>query len=116
MNVRLQEAQDQYFPDWLRMRESLYTGLTQEFHETEITIYHNASDKICMLAFLEDEAKPVGFIEISLRNVVDGCLSSPVAYLEGIFVEPAKRGVGIARTMLSYAKDWAQARSHIRKE
>ena len=62
-----------------------------------------------LLAFLDGEETPIGFIELALRNVVDGCLSSPVAYLEGIYVAPTKRGGGIARAMFSYARGWATA-------
>jgi aminoglycoside 6'-N-acetyltransferase I len=110
MNIRLREAENRDFPDWLRMRDALYSGLTQEFHETEMAIYHKAADKACVLAFLEGEETPIGFMELSLRNVVDGCLSSPVGYLEGIYIELTKRGAGITRALLSYAIGWAKAR------
>ena len=48
----------------------------------------------------------VGFAEVSLRNVVDGCLTSPVGYLEGIFVDPEQRGKGIGRLLLDRASFW----------
>lgn len=110
MKIRFREAESRDFPDWLRMRDALYSGLTKEFHEIEMAIYHKAADKACVLSFLDDEETPTGFMELSLRNVVDGCLSSPVGYLEGIYIEPTKRGEGIARTMFSYARDWARAK------
>lgn len=50
-------------------------------------IYFTDEDKTYLLAC--DEAGSVyGRVELSLRNVVDGCLSSPVGYVEGIFVDP----------------------------
>jgi hypothetical protein len=76
------------------MRDALYAGLTHAFHETEMAIYHKATDKACVLAFLEDGEMPIRLMALSLQNVVDGCLSSPVGYLEGTYREPARRGKG----------------------
>jgi aminoglycoside 6'-N-acetyltransferase I len=87
----------------------LYSGLTHAFHETEMAIYHKAADKACVLAFLDNGEIPIGLMELLLRHVVDGCLSSPVGYLEGLYIAPANRGRGIARAMLCYAMDWAKA-------
>ena len=90
------------------MRDALYAGLTHAFHETEMAIYHKATDKACVLAFLEDGEMPIRLMALSLQNVVDGCLSSPVGYLEGTYREPARRGKGDCRAMLSYGMGWAK--------
>ena len=45
-------------------------------------------------------------LELALRNIVDGCLSSPVGYLEGIVVNPEFRGRGISRLLLQEAENW----------
>ena len=59
-------------------------------------------------AIAEEDGVPAGFVEIVLRNLVDGCRTSPVAYLEAIFVEPQFRGRGIGRQLLNAAEDWAR--------
>ncbi|MDX1429289.1 MAG: GNAT family N-acetyltransferase, partial [Rhodothermales bacterium] len=41
-----------------------------------------------------------------LRNVVDGCLTSPVGYVEGIFVDEGHRGCGVARELLLRSEEW----------
>ena len=58
------------------------------------------------LYFVRNEA--VAFIILSLRNdYVEGTSSSPVGYLEGIYVKPEYRNQGIAREMVQYAIKWA---------
>ena len=52
---------------------------------------------------------PVGFAQCQLRhNYVEGTSSSPVGYLEGIFVAPAYQKRGIARILLSSCESWAK--------
>ena len=52
--------------------------------------------------------KPVAFISLSLRHdYVEGTDSSPVGYIEGIYVKPECRNKGIAAKLVSFAKEWA---------
>lgn len=51
---------------------------------------------------------PVAFMSLSLRHdYVEGTSSSPVGYLEGIYVKPEFRNKGIARELIEYAKKWS---------
>ncbi len=53
---------------------------------------------------------PAGFACCRLRrDYVEGASSSPVGYLEGIYVCPALRRRGAARALLAAAKCWAAA-------
>lgn len=56
---------------------------------------------------LEGE-KHIGFAQCQLRHdYVEGTASSPVGYLEGIYVEPDFRGRGIASQLLAQCETWA---------
>ncbi len=76
--------------------------LTQEFQQL---LY---KDDVCIfLAFTEDRA--VGFAQCQLRyDYVEGTQTSPVGYLEGIFVEQDFRGQGIAKQLLASCQAWAK--------
>lgn len=62
-------------------------------------------------AFVAEDGDPpaaVGFIEISIRPFADGCESQPVAHVEGWYVEPSSRKLGIGRALMNCAEAWAR--------
>jgi aminoglycoside 6'-N-acetyltransferase I len=55
------------------------------------------------------ETIPVGFAQSGLRNdYVEGTESSPVGYLEGIFVKAEYRNRGIGKKLLIQCEEWAK--------
>lgn len=60
------------------------------------------------VAYEADRA--IGFAQCQLRvDYVEGTSTSPVGYLEGIFVRPEFRGRGVARALLQACETWAAA-------
>ncbi len=56
-----------------------------------------------------EDGVPAGFAQCQLRHdYVEGTDSSPVGYLEGIYVREAYRGRGLAKALLSACEGWAQ--------
>lgn len=54
---------------------------------------------------------PVGFAQCQLRrDYVEGAQSSPVGYLEGIYIRPPYRGQGWARSLLGECEGWAASK------
>jgi len=52
----------------------------------------------------------VGFVEASQRvDYVNGTSTSPVAFLEGLYVEPTARRKGLARALVAEVERWAAA-------
>ncbi len=75
--------------------------------EEEFTELMNDPSAALLLALAGQEA--VGFAHCQLRrDYVEGTDSSPVGYLEGIYVLPAWRGRGIAAKLLRRCEDWAR--------
>ena len=57
---------------------------------------------------LSSTGAPVGFVEASKRSdYVNGTSSSPVAFLEGLYVVPAARRRGVARALVESVVAWA---------
>ncbi len=57
----------------------------------------------------EDQGEYVGFISLSVRtDYVEGSTTTPVAYLEGLYVKPEYRGTGIAKQLVARGEAWGQ--------
>lgn len=77
-------------------------GLTEEFYDSI-----NEESCVVFLALLDDLA--IGFAQCGLRHdYVEGTDSSPVGYLEGIFVAEEYRNRGVAKDMLEACQKWAK--------
>lgn len=58
----------------------------------------------------KEQEEAVGFAQCQLRHdYVEGTETSPVGYLEGIYVRDGARRQGIARKLLSACESWAKA-------
>lgn len=57
-----------------------------------------------------DDGQLLGFAEASQRAYGDGCDTSPVAWLEAIYVRAPWRRHGLARQLLSAVEAWARQR------
>ncbi len=55
------------------------------------------------------EGRLCGFAELGTRRFAEGCDSSPVAYLEGIWVDPDVRRTGVALALVREAEAWARS-------
>lgn len=66
-------------------------------------------EAVCFIAYVDD--KPIAFSQCQLRHdYVEGTESSPVGYLEGIFVSKGYRKQGHAAELLSECEKWARDR------
>jgi aminoglycoside 6'-N-acetyltransferase I len=50
----------------------------------------------------------VGFVEVALRSIADGCADAPVGYLEGLYVLPDDRRRGVGTALVDAAEAWAR--------
>lgn len=88
----------------------IYTGanvteLTEEFSE-------NIRNENSAFFIKFDDEKPVGFAEAGLRfDYVEGTDSSPVGYLEGIYVLPEYRRKGFARALVGECEKWVKSKN-----
>ncbi len=53
----------------------------------------------------------IGFINLSIRtDYVEGSNSSPVGFVEGIYVKPEYRNKGIAKKLIIKGEEWAKSK------
>lgn len=59
----------------------------------------------------ETEGQKMGFIHMSIRkDYVEGSSSSPVGYIEGLYVKPEYRNNGAARDLYEAGAKWAKSK------
>ena len=76
--------------------------------EPELASLTASDEAACFLAWNDNH--PIGFAQCQLRHdYVEGCDTSPVGFLEGIYVEAEHRRSGVARALLAACEDWARS-------
>lgn len=107
MNIVRATAEDA--DAWLAQRLALWPGDRRDEFAAEISrLLADPRDTIAFIA-RDDAGEAVGFVEAALRyDHVNGCKTSPVAFLEGIYTAPAHRRQGIARLMVDAVADWGR--------
>lgn len=87
----------------------LWPDNTVEEMRLEFSEIITKTDAAFFLAYAEETA--IGFAQFQLRHdYVEGADSSPVGYLEGIYVAEEYRKHGIARELLSACESWAKSK------
>jgi aminoglycoside 6'-N-acetyltransferase I len=77
--------------------------------EKEMINYIDSENGAVFIYF--DETIGAGFAQCSLRNdYVEGTKSSPVGYLEGIYVDTNHRNRGIGKKLLIQCEEWAKSK------
>ena len=83
-------------------KEHTLSDLADEFREII-----EKDDAVCFIKYVDD--KLVAFVQSQLRyDYVEGTESSPVGYLEGIFVAKEYRKQGYAAELLAECEKWAK--------
>ena len=100
-------------PAWLSMRQALWMGTdATTFAARDGTLFteperYGAIRYEALVALIGGRA--VGFIEVSLRDDIEGFADQTVAYVEGVFVEIAHRGTGLGSLLIAAALDWMRS-------
>jgi len=93
----------EYEKAWAELCVELWPDLTVD---SALRMSYEGLFKHEFLYFENDE--PIAFISLSVRNdYVEGTDSSPVGYIEGLYVKPEFRRKGIAEKLVEHAKEWS---------
>jgi aminoglycoside 6'-N-acetyltransferase I len=98
-------------PGWLELRLALWSDATADDHRGYMAIALAQPERFLQLMVYAAPRTPIGFIEGSIRlDYVNGTETSPVGFVEGVYVIESWRRRGIARQLYEAIGDWAKAR------
>ena len=109
MNVQIKKAYAESSEAIAIMAVKMWTSHTVE--ELAEGFAKAVNDPDSAVFIMTDDNKAVGFAQCGLRHdYVEGTQSSPVGYLEGIFVEEPYRKQGCAKQLLARCEEWARGK------
>lgn len=95
---------------WLPLRQALWPDCPVDEHLAEMRSLLLAPDRYAQFVAYDADGRAAGFAEAALRtDYVNGTDSSPVAFLEGIYVVPGQRRKGWGRALVEAVTAWARA-------
>lgn len=107
--ITIIEATEQHRAPWLELRLALWPDCLHDESDQDITeILRNA--RLSAFLAIDKNGISVGFMEVSTRDYVDGATTSPVGYVEGIYIRPTHRHKGIGTQLVRAAEAWTRSR------
>ena len=98
-------------PGWLEFRLAMWPDASADEHRGYMAISLAQPERFLQLVAYDERQVPIGFIEGSIRaDYVNGTETSPVGFVEGVYVIPEMRRHGVARRLYAAIGDWAKAR------
>lgn len=109
MHIRPIEVSD--IPRWIELRAKLWPRESPTEMEAEGRAALTAEPPLVVFV-AEENGTLVGFLELGLRSVAEGCTSSPVPYVEGWYVEANWRRRSIGRALMDAAEAWSRTHGY----
>ena len=110
--MRSERCRFEHLDGWSRLRSELWPQRSAEDHRRGLAeALSLGGGDVAAFAARADGGEIIGFAETTLRHDhVNGCETSPVVFLEAVYVAPAHRGRGAARALCAAVEAWG--RSH----
>lgn len=111
MTVAILPATSDHLRQWAELRYALWTWDDVDEHAEEAEeLYLSGNPDRAAFVALDNAGDVIAFAEATLRrDYVEGCETSPVAFLEGLYVKPEARKSGVARVLVDTVADWGRA-------
>ena len=107
----IRSASPRDLEDWAALRAELWPDDAIEDHRAEVAeALASERDLVAYVAEAPD-GRLAGFVEAALRHdYVNGCDTSPVAFVEGLYVRPEFRHAQVGRALCDAVADWGRRR------
>lgn len=97
------------FNDWLSFSLALFPKASRQ--EKESDLRRAAQRDGCETFMAKKGGYNIGFATLTLRtDYVEGTSTSPVGYLEAIYVDPGFRKQGVGRALFKTGESWCKER------
>lgn len=105
--MKIMPVTEPLLADWLQLRILLWPD-DEDAHLLEMRQLLEQPHTLQLLSY-NDQQQAIAMLEASIRyEYVNGTQTSPVAFLEGIYVLPEYRRSGVATTLVQQVEDWAK--------
>lgn len=110
MGIRVRLAVEEDIEALAALRAGLWPEMSEDGHRAEVREALGGAGRAERIWVAEDGGGAVcGFAEASIRReAVNGCRTSPVAFLEGIYVAGGARRMGVGRRLVEAVREWAR--------
>lgn len=96
--------------DWTAMRIALWPDYPPDELRADAATIFAVANPLTLNLIARVDGTPAGFAEAAIRqDYVNGCETSPIAFLEGIYVAPEHRHRGIARALVERVAEWGRS-------
>ncbi|MBS0220132.1 MAG: GNAT family N-acetyltransferase [Proteobacteria bacterium] len=107
--IRIERATRATVDEWVALRAALWPKADRRGLEREAIALLDQEAAAAAFVARDETGAAVGFAEATLRtDYVNGCSTSPVGFLEGLYVQPKGRRRGTARLLCAAVEAWAR--------
>ena len=109
--MQIRRYRDDDWPEWLRMSLLLDPASPQENHESDMHATLGNEDA-AVFVVERPNGKLAGYVEVGARGYAEGCMTSPVGYIEAWYVDEDVRRAGLGRSLLEAAEVWSRSQGY----
>ncbi|AKC71723.1 aminoglycoside 6'-N-acetyltransferase [Pandoraea oxalativorans] len=92
---------------WRSLRKDLWPQASEAEHRQETEELLSQPERYLAVIAMSPDGDALGFAEASIRrDYVNGCDTSPAVFLEGVYVSPLSRRMGVARALCTSVEQW----------
>jgi aminoglycoside 6'-N-acetyltransferase I len=107
MGIKIQRCFSVEASNWLALRQALWPHCTPEEHLSEMEAWCANPARYAVFLASTQSGHVIGFAEAAIRKeYVNGTDTSPVGFLEGVYVTAEFRQRGVARALVTAVEVW----------
>jgi aminoglycoside 6'-N-acetyltransferase I len=93
--------------EWVRMRSILWPDESGDHERETQRFFTHPNNSLATFVIDRLDGRLGGFIELGQRPYAEGCIGSPVPFIEGWYVDEDLRGKGFGAALIEACERWA---------